>query len=165
MVLALSVSTQVRAIDPFDYRSGQALNRPHHEHEHPPSLAAATYGAAGDHEHEHEQENEKGQKYTCPMHPEVITDHPGHCPKCGMKLVLKEQEPKPEANSDRRKSHGMRNLHAGPDMHQRHSDGTVSHETHRLHPAQGHESNEMPHMQMTMQSSVNIADPMEHAAR
>lgn len=25
-------------------------------------------------------------KYTCPMHPEVIADHPGACPKCGMAL-------------------------------------------------------------------------------
>ena len=28
-----------------------------------------------------------GQQYTCPMHPEVITDKPGSCPKCGMDLV------------------------------------------------------------------------------
>ena len=27
------------------------------------------------------------QKYTCPMHPEVISDKPGKCPKCGMDLV------------------------------------------------------------------------------
>jgi len=27
--------------------------------------------------------------YTCPMHPEVISDKPGKCPKCGMKLILK----------------------------------------------------------------------------
>jgi hypothetical protein len=27
------------------------------------------------------------QKYTCPMHPEVVEDHPGKCPKCGMDLV------------------------------------------------------------------------------
>ena len=26
-------------------------------------------------------------KYTCPMHPEVISDQPGACPKCGMDLV------------------------------------------------------------------------------
>ena len=25
--------------------------------------------------------------YTCPMHPEVISDTPGKCPKCGMKLL------------------------------------------------------------------------------
>jgi len=24
--------------------------------------------------------------YTCPMHPEVVQDHPGNCPKCGMSL-------------------------------------------------------------------------------
>lgn len=28
--------------------------------------------------------------YTCTMHPEVISDKPGNCPKCGMKLVKKE---------------------------------------------------------------------------
>ena len=26
-------------------------------------------------------------KYTCTMHSEVISDKPGKCPKCGMKLV------------------------------------------------------------------------------
>jgi hypothetical protein len=28
--------------------------------------------------------------YTCKMHPEVISNTPGNCPKCGMKLVIKE---------------------------------------------------------------------------
>ncbi len=27
------------------------------------------------------------QLYTCPMHPDVISDKPGQCPKCGMNLV------------------------------------------------------------------------------
>jgi hypothetical protein len=36
------------------------------------------------------------QKYTCLMHPEVIMDAPGDCPKCGMPLVpVKEEKPKP----------------------------------------------------------------------
>ena len=35
------------------------------------------------------------QKYTCTMHPEVITDKPGKCPKCGMTLVaVKKKTPK-----------------------------------------------------------------------
>lgn len=28
--------------------------------------------------------------FTCKMHPEVISNTPGKCPKCGMKLVVKE---------------------------------------------------------------------------
>ena len=28
--------------------------------------------------------------YTCSMHPEVVSNKPGNCPKCGMKLVKKE---------------------------------------------------------------------------
>ncbi len=28
-------------------------------------------------------------QYTCKMHPEVISDKPGKCPKCGMALVKK----------------------------------------------------------------------------
>lgn len=28
-------------------------------------------------------------QYTCSMHPDVVKDAPGDCPKCGMKLVEK----------------------------------------------------------------------------
>lgn len=28
--------------------------------------------------------------YTCPMHPEIVSDKPGKCPKCGMNLVAKK---------------------------------------------------------------------------
>ena len=34
--------------------------------------------------------------YVCPMHPEVVSDAPGLCPKCNMKL-----EPKPAAEAPR----------------------------------------------------------------
>ena len=70
------------------------------------------------------------QKYTCVMHPEVVMDHPGNCPKCGMKLVpLKEKKPEPHAKID----------------------------NHSMHAAMKHDGHET---HMSMQSSVNIADPM-----
>ena len=31
--------------------------------------------------------------YVCPMHPEVTSDRPGQCPKCGMKLEQKKVAP------------------------------------------------------------------------
>jgi Heavy metal binding domain len=40
---------------------------------------------AADHaEHEH------GVTYTCPMHPDVVSEGPGQCPRCGMNLVKRD---------------------------------------------------------------------------
>ena len=40
-------------------------------------------------------------KYTCPMHPEIIRDKPGDCPKCGMALELMGViDKKEEENTD-----------------------------------------------------------------
>jgi Cu+-exporting ATPase len=42
----------------------------------------------------------EGVQYTCPMHPEIVRDHPGACPKCGMALepvtVTATNAPNPE---------------------------------------------------------------------
>ena len=45
----------------------------------------------------HKTESNADEKaiYTCTMHPEVRSDKPGKCPKCGMELVKME-----EAGSD-----------------------------------------------------------------
>ncbi|MEW6776483.1 MAG: heavy metal translocating P-type ATPase [Bdellovibrionota bacterium] len=46
-------------------------------------------------------------QYTCPMHPEVVQDHPGACPKCGMALepleISAEEKPDPEYLDMRRR--------------------------------------------------------------
>jgi FtsP/CotA-like multicopper oxidase with cupredoxin domain len=36
--------------------------------------------------------------YACPMHPEVTSDQPGRCPKCGMKLLAVEPASQQMAN-------------------------------------------------------------------
>jgi membrane fusion protein, copper/silver efflux system len=42
---------------------------------------------------EHQEMDMKTEaiQYTCPMHPEIISDKPGECPKCGMDLVPVEK--------------------------------------------------------------------------
>src|SRR5207248_4621634 len=96
-----------------------------------------------DREHGYEHKNDKQQKYTCPMHPEVVTDYPGKCPKCGMTLVpLKPKSKTPTSNE--------------ADMHH-HDHGMMNHEEQR---AAASHSMEQHQMKMSMQSTVNIAEPM-----
>lgn len=51
----------------------------HHHHDHPAGHAAPAPAPPG-------KPGKPGTVYTCPMHPEIRQDHPGHCPKCGMSL-------------------------------------------------------------------------------
>ncbi len=39
-------------------------------------------------------------EYTCPMHPEVVQDQPGSCPKCGMNLMPREAQTTAEPQHD-----------------------------------------------------------------
>jgi hypothetical protein len=134
IALAISVNSQVGAIDP-----GRLDNE--HDYEHQPSLR---YGTAGEHE--------ERQRYTCPMHPEVVMDHPGNCPKCGMKLVPLKQNKCRTSNAQRPTSNSEHMMHHGRDMPMPHHD----HGAHEMHPP--------PHgygvAGMEMHSSINIADPM-----
>jgi hypothetical protein len=115
------------------------------------ALAAGTANAqigavdstAHDQKSEH-TENQEKPKYTCPMHPEILTDHPGQCPKCGMTLVPVKAKTKSSTTnvqgSAHHEGHGSHNMSGG-------------HTTHTTMP----ESHEHA---MTMQSSINIAEPM-----
>jgi FtsP/CotA-like multicopper oxidase with cupredoxin domain len=43
--------------------------------------------------------------YGCPMHPEVVSDAPGRCPKCGMKLLPAEAAAPPTPNAGHTHAH------------------------------------------------------------
>jgi len=43
-----------------------------------------------------------GIKYTCVMHPDVIADKPGQCPKCGMELVPVKPKQSEQVKSDKK---------------------------------------------------------------
>ena len=140
ITIAISAGAQVEAID---------LNRPGSEHDY-----------------EQEREHEK-QKYTCPMHPEVVANHPGSCPKCGMKLVPVDEEKKRPTPINREQAH---NAQHSTSNHSRHPQ----HQSYQTHDSSGmampHHDNsanamhppsyERHDMHMEMRSTIDLADPM-----
>lgn len=62
-------------------------------------------------------------QYYCPMHPQIVQDHPGECPICSMTLVKKE------SSSNERSSKGA------ADMGQNTAEEAGSHTGHRHNPA------------------------------
>jgi Cu+-exporting ATPase len=64
-----------------------------------------------EHAHQHQNANHKAAPssekvlYTCPMHPEIVQDHPGRCPICGMHL--EPMTPQIDDDSDREEYRNM----------------------------------------------------------
>lgn len=52
-------------------------------------LAVASFAFIGCKPAQEPSSGSQAKQYTCPMHPEVVQDKPGKCPKCGMDLVEK----------------------------------------------------------------------------
>lgn len=68
-------------------------------------------------------------QYTCPMHPEVIKDAPGKCPKCGMDLVpVKEANAKHEHGHEGYSEANRKDAHS-PEKHEHghHGSGHAHH--------------------------------------
>lgn len=65
------------------------------------------------------------QQFTCPMHPEVVKEEPGKCPKCGMDLV-------PVIKSGHsHEGHVQEQTHDHHQMHKEHSHRADKHN--RMH--------------------------------
>ena len=86
-------------------------------------------------DHSQEQEHDAAVKYTCPMHPEVVSDEAGKCPKCGMTLAPTRESKRSTSNVQRLTSK---------------SEHTGYSERQSAKMERG----------MAMHSSINIADPM-----
>jgi Cu(I)/Ag(I) efflux system membrane fusion protein len=64
-------------------------------------------GSGHDHDHGQAADGaaaEAKERWTCPMHPSIVQDHPGDCPICGMKLVKVAAGPAPASPSAPRPS-------------------------------------------------------------
>tara|TARA_R110002051_G_scaffold7035_3_gene33032 strand:+ start:7046 stop:9070 length:2025 start_codon:yes stop_codon:yes gene_type:complete len=73
-------------------------------------------GHGHDHDHGTHSAADASAQYTCPMHPEVVSDEPGNCPKCGMFLVPVDAKDKHEGHGHKhgaknQESHGVHSGH------------------------------------------------------
>src|SRR3954454_19454465 len=73
--------------------------------------------------------------YTCPMHLDVVSEAPGRCPRCGMKLLPAQLVA--QAGGHEHHEHGE--MGHGGDGHEHHADDHAQAEHDHAHDAQGHD--------------------------
>ncbi len=79
-------------------------------------------------------------EYVCPMHPEVVEDEPGSCPKCGMDLVAREAGGDSDAGE-----HDENRGHEHHEHHHDHKHESEEHDHHHAHHNDHGQSHERHH--------------------
>ncbi len=102
MLLGASGCAHTRSVDPpgpghpaFAQSRSVEFTPPPNPFAMPLEPVSESSGGAMDHDmgrmpgmqHKPDQPQPAAVEYVCPMHPDVRSDQPGRCPKCGMKLV------------------------------------------------------------------------------
>lgn len=85
----------------------------------------------GTHDHAKVQDK-KEVKYTCPMHPQIVSDKPGTCPICGMDLVVAGQAEDHEGHDheEHKKATGEEWEDVGNDSSSKNEQSTVTPQGH-----------------------------------
>ena len=98
-----------------------------------PAASAHRSHSSGDKKSVDTAHDAGADRYTCPMHPEVVSTTPGRCPKCGMTLVAAGPAAK-EPDADHGSGHGGHGGHGGHAGHGGHGTA-MQHGAHDAHSA------------------------------
>lgn len=89
-------------------------------------------------------------EYVCPMHPEVVQNEPGSCPKCGMKLVVRDKHGEGQGHTEHAQAgqgphadhaaggHGPNDGSGGEHKHKHSGHGKLTHAQRNDHDQLGH---------------------------
>jgi Ni,Fe-hydrogenase III large subunit len=95
-------------------------------------------------------------EYVCPMHPEVVQDEPGSCPKCGMDLVAHEAGEDEGATEEASGHHGH--------DHEHHHDHEQQHDGSDGHSEDEHSGHEHDHGASGFMSMIEVTKDLSRSA-